>query len=210
MSHSKKEIEIKKAQVENLHSLADCHLASFPGRFMAEMGHRWICSLYKFFINHPEVICYIAIDNTEKVIGLAVGGKPDTRDRFLKYAMFHYPHIILWKFLTKTLVCKTLIEELAGKLGLKEKNNFHERNKTENTNNKQGNLLSICVLPEYQGSGAAGELIESFQNACAAQGYKQLTLSVLNENSRAKAFYQKHRWQETGISGSSTKYVLKL
>ena len=203
-------IEIKKAQPENLRSMADCHLESFPGHFMTEMGHKWICSLYKFFINHPEGICYIAEDNKEKVVGLAVGGKPDIRDRFLKYAMIRYPHIILWKFLTKALVRKTLINELVRKLVLKREKNLPEKAEPKNINIKQGNLLSICVLPERQGGGVADELIESFQGACADMGYEQIKLSVLCENSRAKSFYQKHGWQESEISGSSTKYVLKL
>ena len=210
LSHSDKNIKIKEAQLENIRSMADCHLASFPGRFMTEMGHKWICFMYKYFINHPEGICYIAIDNTEKVIGLVVGGKPDIRERFLKYAMLHYPHIIFWKFLTKTLVRRTLINELIRKLGLKRKNNLPEMNENKSTNIKDGNLLSICVLPELQGSDVAGELIKSFQNTCADMGYEHLTLSVLNENSRAIAFYKKHGWQEMETSGNSTKFFLKL
>ena len=177
---------------------------------MTEMGHKWICSLYKFFINHPEGVCYIAVDNTGKVVGLAVGGKPDIRDRFLKYAMLRYPYIIFWKFLTKALVRNTLVNEFVRKLDLKREKNHPEKAEVININIKRGNLLSICVLPERQGRSVADELIESFQHACADMGYEQLTLSVLSENSRAKAFYKKHRWQEGEISGSSTKYVLKL
>ena len=89
-------------------------------------------------------------------------------------------------------------------------NKLPENIETTNTNMKIGNLLSICVLPERQSSGLADKLIESFQNACLTQKYKQLTLSVLSENTRAIAFYKKHQWQQKEISGNSTKFVLEL
>ncbi|MBN2181651.1 MAG: GNAT family N-acetyltransferase [Sedimentisphaerales bacterium] len=203
-------ISIEPARIENVPGMADCHAIAFPGRFMSEMGHGWLCALYLYFINQSGGICYVASDCAGKVVGFAAGGEPDIRGRFLRAAMWRYPHIIFWKFLTKPLVRSVLLEELFKKLHLKHKPLSPEEIATSETSVKCGNLLSICVLPDYRGAGVAGRLIEDFYKACVAKGYRRLTLSVLTENCRAVAFYKKHHWRETGISGASTKFALDI
>jgi ribosomal protein S18 acetylase RimI-like enzyme len=207
---SGKSVSIKQAQAPNVSGMAQCHISAFPGRFMTEMGPRWLCTLYRFYINHPGGVCYVAADSTDKVAGFAVGGEPDIRERFLHTVLLRYPHIIFWKFLTKPLVRAVLLEELFKKLHLKRKEISSENIDSHKTLPKCGNLLSICVLPDYKGTGVANQLIETFQKACAAEGYRHLTLSVLSENLRAIAFYKKHGWYATGVTGASTKFALDL
>ena len=207
---SGKSVSIIQAQTRNIFGMAQCHTVAFPGRFMTEMGPRWLCALYRFYIDHPGGICYVAVDSVDKVVGFAVGGEPNIREQFLRTAMLRYLHIIIWKFLTKALVRAVLLEELFKKLHLKRKENSSEKIGTYETLPKCGNLLSICVLPNYKGTGVASQLIETFQKACAAKGYRRLTLSVLSENSRAVAFYKKHGWYETSVTGASTKFALDL
>ena len=190
--------------------MAYCHTFAFPERFMTEMGHRWLYALYRFYIKHPGGVCYVAVDSAEKVVGFAVGGEPVIRQKFLRSAMLRYPHIIFWKFFTRHIVRSVLLDELFKKLHLRRKASSSENIDTDKTLPKSGNLLSICVLPDYKGTGIASRLIETFQKACAAAGYGCLTLSVLSENSRAVAFYKKHRWYETGVTGASTKFALDL
>jgi ribosomal protein S18 acetylase RimI-like enzyme len=177
---------------------------------MTEMGYHWLCALYRFFIKHRGSICRIAIDANGKVVGLAVGGNPHIRDEFLSTALLRYPHLIFWKFLSKRLVRRVLLQELAGKLRRKRTAAHSGDTKAPSAGIRSGNLLSICVLPDYKGTGVAGKLIESFQLACAAEGYERLTLSVLSENSRAVAFYEKHGWRQSGKSGESTRFCLDL
>jgi ribosomal protein S18 acetylase RimI-like enzyme len=207
---SAKSVTIKQAQIPNISGMAFCHTFAFPGRFMTEMGNRWLCALYRFFIKHPGGICYVAMDSAGKVAGFAVGGEPDIREQFIRTAMLRYPHIIFWKFLTRHIVRTVLLDELLKKMHLKRKEISLENIDSHETLPKCGNLLSICVLPDYKGTGIASRLIETFQKACAAAGYRCLTLSVLSENSRAMAFYKKHNWYETGVTGASTKFALDL
>jgi ribosomal protein S18 acetylase RimI-like enzyme len=207
---SGKSVSIIQAQTPNVSGMAQCHTVAFPGRFMTGMGYRWLCALYLFYINHPGGVCYVTIDSTGKVVGFAVGGDTGIREQFLRTAMLRCPHIIFWKFLTRSLVRAVLLDELAKKLHLKRRDNSTENIGTDKTLPKYGNLLSICVLPDYKGTGIASQLIETFQKTCAAKGYRCLTLSVLSENSRAVAFYKKHGWHETGVAGASTKFALDL
>ena len=207
---SGKSVSIKPVKIPNVSGMAQCHTVAFPGRFMTEMGHRWLCALYRFYINHPGGVCYVAIDSAGKVAGFAVGGEPGIRQQFLRSAMLRYSHIIFWKFLTRPIVRAVLLEELFNKLHLKRKASSSENIDTRGNLPKCGNLLSICVLPDYKGTGVANKLIETFQKACAAKGYRRLTLSVLSENLRAITFYKRHGWYQTGVIGASTKFALDL
>jgi ribosomal protein S18 acetylase RimI-like enzyme len=203
-------VKIKEACNEHVSGMVQCHIKSFPERFMTEMGYHWLCALYRFFIKHRGSICRIAIDANGKVVGLAVGGNPHIRDEFLSTALLRYPHLIFWKFLRKRLVRRVLLQELAGKLRRKRAAAHSGDTKAPSNVVRSGNLLSICVLPDYKGTGVAGKLIESFQLACSAEGYERITLSVVSENSRAVAFYKKHGWRQSGKSGESTRFCLDL
>jgi ribosomal protein S18 acetylase RimI-like enzyme len=203
-------VKFTKAQEVHIPGMAQCHIKSFPGRFMTEMGCHWLCALYRFFIRHNKSICRIAVDADGKVIGLAVGGNPYIRDEFLNSALFRYPHLIFWKFLSKQLVRRVLLQELARKLQRKRTAVRPDNAKAPNAGIRSGNLLSICVLPECEGTGVGRRLIESFQLACKAEGYNRLTLSVLKQNSRAVAFYTKKHWRRSSISGDSIRFVLDL
>ncbi len=103
-----------------------------------------------------------------------------------------------------------LLQELARRLQRKRAAAHSGDSKSPSTGIRSGNLLSICVLPDYEGTGVGGKLIESFQLACKAEGYERLTLSVLKQNSHAVAFYQKHGWHQSGLSGESIRFYLDL
>jgi len=203
-------VKVIKAQEVHIPGMARCHIKSFPARFMTEMGHHWLCALYRFFIRHKRSICRVAVDADGKVIGLAAGGYPHIREEFLRSALFRYSHLLLWKFLSKRLVRRVLLKELARKLQRKNAAALSKDISTPGAGIRSGNLLSICVLPECEGTGVGGELIQSFQLACKAEGYQRLTLSVDKENSRAAAFYEKHGWRRGGVSGESIRFVLDL
>jgi ribosomal protein S18 acetylase RimI-like enzyme len=203
-------VKITKVQEVHIPGMSQCHIKSFPGRFMTEMGYHWLCALFRFFIKHRGGICRVAVDADGKVIGLAVGGNPYIRNEFLNSALFCYPHLIFWKFLSKRMVRRVLLQELVRKLHLKHAAAPSRDTKAPGDGIRSGNLLSICVLPDYEGTGVAGKLIESFQLACKAEGYKRLTLSVLKQNSHAVSFYNKHGWHQNGISGESVRFVLDL
>ena len=203
-------IKVTQASKVHIPGMAKCHIESFPGRFMTEMGYYWLCALYRFFIKHRGGICRVAVDADGKVIGLAVGGNPHIRKEFLSSALYRYPHLLFWKLLSKKLVRRVLLQELARKLRRKNIAAISRDTKVPNNGIRSGNLLSICILPEREGTGAGGKLIESFQLACKTDGYNRLTLSVLKQNSRAAAFYKKHGWRQIGISGDSIRFSLDL
>jgi ribosomal protein S18 acetylase RimI-like enzyme len=67
-------------------------------------------------------------------------------------------------------------------------------------------LLSIAVLPEHRGHGAANMLIEQFVNNCCKNGVGRVTLTVKVNNGRARAFYEKCGWLMTRQDDSVAHY----
>lgn len=202
------QIQIREAELSDLDGMASCHVAAFPERFMTEMGLHWLKGFYSYYIRHNRGHSIVAVDGAGRVLGLAVGGKCGIRDKFLRKAFFLYPHVILWKFFTSSLVRKRLFAELFDKLHTGRSASKEVASASKTTN--RGNLLSIAVYPEYQGTGIAGQLIESFQEAIAEVGYDFLELYVLSDNLRAIGFYKKHGWYEVGKYKNSTKFQVDL
>lgn len=61
-----------------------------------------------------------------------------------------------------------------------------------------GEIVSLYLLPEYMGRGFGKPLLEATVAALAGQGYRDVFLWVLEENRRARAFYEKMNFQLSG------------
>jgi len=62
-------------------------------------------------------------------------------------------------------------------------------------NNKRGDLLSVCVLPEYRGKGYAQQLMESFLAAMKSSGMEICLLSVDAINTTARRYYERNGFE---------------
>lgn len=61
-----------------------------------------------------------------------------------------------------------------------------------------GEIVSLYLLPSYIGRGCGGPLLEAAVSALAARGYRNIFLWVLEENRRARAFYERMGFQSSG------------
>jgi len=82
-----------------------------------------------------------------------------------------------------------------------------------------GEVISIYLLPEYFGAGYAQPLLEGALNALQSKGYRHAYLWVLEQNTRARRFYEKqgfkanHDFTTITIAGKELKelrYVKQL
>jgi GNAT superfamily N-acetyltransferase len=62
-----------------------------------------------------------------------------------------------------------------------------------------GELYGVYVLPEAWGTGAGGELMETALAELGA-AFREAILWVLEDNPRARRFYEKHGWQPDGAT----------
>lgn len=63
--------------------------------------------------------------------------------------------------------------------------------------NGWGEIISLYVLPQYFGEGYGKQLFLHAIKDLKEQGYDKIYLWVLEENSRARAFYERHGFSPT-------------
>ena len=61
-----------------------------------------------------------------------------------------------------------------------------------------GEIVSLYLLPEYIGRGYGRPLLEAAVETLAGQGYRDVLLWVLEDNHRARAFYEKQGFRFGG------------
>lgn len=199
------------ASVEHLPGMTRCHQAAFPGQPMTILGSRWLAALYAYYVNHPAGVALVAVAPDHTVVGLAVGGDPAIRSDFLRTARWRYAPLLLSRVLTSAVIRGRAVRGLAQLLR-------RTRGPTTTAAEREagllgvrlGSLLSIGVLPEARGSGCAGALLTAFAEHCRARGFGYVELSVLANNTRAVAFYEKHGWQRLEHDGLSVHFGLRL
>ena len=63
-----------------------------------------------------------------------------------------------------------------------------------------GEIISIYFLPEYMGKGYGKALLQAAVDRLAEAGCKDILLWVLEENERAKRFYERNGFTASGVS----------
>lgn len=83
----------------------------------------------------------------------------------------------------------------------------------------EGELFAIYVLPEAWGTGAGDALMQAGIAAMREAGYLEAILWVLDDNPRARRFYEREGWELdggakdgefVGISAAEVRYRIKL
>jgi GNAT superfamily N-acetyltransferase len=70
----------------------------------------------------------------------------------------------------------------------------------------RGEVWAFYLHPDAWGSGAAGQLMDHVEERLNAEGFATAVLWVLEDNPRARRFYERHRWSATGLSAAFDEY----
>ena len=70
----------------------------------------------------------------------------------------------------------------------------------------RGEVWAFYVHPEAWGTGAAPALIEHVETRLLTEGFDTAVLWVLDDNPRARRFYERHGWAASGISANFDDY----
>jgi GNAT superfamily N-acetyltransferase len=70
----------------------------------------------------------------------------------------------------------------------------------------RGELYAFYFDPGAWGDGSAAALIDHVEERLGAEGFEQAVLWVLEDNPRARAFYERHGWTRSGITAEYDAY----
>jgi GNAT superfamily N-acetyltransferase len=65
----------------------------------------------------------------------------------------------------------------------------------------EGHFRGMAVLPEWQGSGVATQLLQAVESDLKARNCTRITLDTTNPLQRAVRFYERHGYRRSGLVG---------
>ena len=200
-------MNITKASKRDLADVANVHINCFRDSFSTQLGIRLLTKFYNtYFEKNPDLFC-IAKDSSDVVVGFCMGylsSDENLTNRFIKKNFFHFLGRCLllavtfnkrfwtkfFSFFRKTSKEIIVVDEELFKVD------------TSFT----GDLLSICVLPEYRGKGVSSLLMSYYEKELLKKNMKYCALSVEPKNAIAIHFYKKHGYKECKKSNNCLVY----
>lgn len=70
----------------------------------------------------------------------------------------------------------------------------------------RGEVWALYLHPDEWGTGTASRLMEHTEVRLRAEGFDTAVLWVLEDNPRARRFYEKHGWTASGITAAFDEY----
>jgi len=198
---------------KHLSAVITIHQIAFPGYFLTELGRPFLRAMYGWYVHHHDAIAHVALADG-RVIGFVTGTANGLtyRRSLIQERWLPMSGALVWRFLTRPLWSLSMIGRRRKDLVqavkiLSERWSWAVRQAAQSIGQQkagsaipEASLLSIAVLPEVQGCGVALALLAEFEVEARARGCVEATLSVKDDNPRARRFYEKANWKETSCS----------
>ena len=160
--------------------LATLHLESFKDFFLTSLGTRFFTTYSTSCLKSDESIAICATDDNGKLIGFSVGCQRSKgfHKRLIRQNLtaFVLQGIIILFSNPKAII------RLGNNLG---------KNSDKRDDGNYAELLSIGVLPNYNGQGIGKELIRKFEEDAVNKGCAEMALTTdFNENNKVLEFYK--------------------
>lgn len=165
----------------DLKSVSNVHLASFPGFFLSFLGPRFLSLFYSGICSAPEGIAIVYLNASNQAAGF-VAGTINPRGfytRLLKRDWYKFALAAFIPVLNKPKVAIRIARAF-----------LHP---SENPpGDDVAGLFSIGVLPELQGTGAGKRLVQAFLDIARERGCKKVFLTTdRDSNDAVNSFYRK-------------------
>jgi ribosomal protein S18 acetylase RimI-like enzyme len=169
----------RKLNVIDVSEITLIHIKSFKDFFLTSLGKRFLNTYYKSCLKSAESIAICAIDENQNLVGFSVGcvHSKGFHKRLIKKSLldFMVQGIIILFSNPKAII------RLLNNLG---------KNTNKEDNGNYAELLSIGVLPNFNGYGIGKELIKRFEEEAKLRNAKEIALTTdLQNNDRVLEFY---------------------
>lgn len=216
-------ITIRPATLSDMYNVSVVHRKCFPAKehFSTLMGGEELNNLtelmYKEYLLEDNL--FFVAEEKGRIIGFCMGfyyGSKAMQNFYRKYKSLFtrkcfslllqgYP--LAWKKLNTATLEK--YRNLKSKL-LHKDCTLRYILVSEDINIPSASLLSIAVLPEYQGKGVSQMLINEFGQLLRTNGVHAYTLSTWNNNDRAIAFYNRIGMRKRGYKQNILQFIRDL
>ena len=182
-----KSVKICKAKALDIEKVVSIHLSCFRNSFSSALGKKILSNYYRSYLdNSPDLFLVARCDDS--VVGFVTGYCCDDKEAFNSFKKRNRIRIYLRVFLHFCLFDKRVFKKIFCKPG---KETVLLPQLDEVRKNKKGDLLSICVLPEYRKNNIATDLEKEFTKELLTKNRDYCILSCLANNFIANNFYEK-------------------
>lgn len=202
-------MSVRQAKRTDLKHIASIHTKCFPDSFSTQLGEKLLIRFYVEYMKlNPDLFLVATVKG--KVVGFCMGylmEKAPSMKEYVKHNFFDISLRCIRLLLTGN---KQIYGKIASQFKRKEGYQIVDIGIHSRAMHDMGDLLSICVLPTYRGSGLAGELLEQYVSIMGKKGRSVCLLSVDPENKRAVHFYENHGFTLYRISQGTVTYARRL
>ena len=193
----------RQVQEKDLNTIVSVHQKCFPDYFLTTMGTKLLSKFYKEYYDENKEL-FIVAENDDDIVGFVMGYLTGSQAR----ASFERKNRLL---LIIKVIGRCLIFDKEAILRVKKKiQSFIKKQPTNTDQPKEATLLSICILPDYQGGKRAETLVRLFENALQKMNKHIYTLSVKNDNIRGIRFYEKVGFSVQKRTEKNTTFIKEL
>ncbi|MEK6802004.1 MAG: GNAT family N-acetyltransferase [Nitrospirota bacterium] len=180
---------------EMLKNVAGIHLEAFAGYLNAQFGRGYAKAFVRWFSKRKGAIAIAAVDSNRNVIGYALGapvGYGQTLNRELFWSVAGRIILRPWLFLNPQL-WKVLIARVKILLGLTQ-----TASDVLELPEPSMSLVAIGVVPTQRRGKIGQRLMEAFEARARESQMRSAVLSVYENRTAARRFYEKCGWQPDG------------
>lgn len=161
----------RQFKISEYPDIVNIHLLAFNNFFLTTLGSRFLSTYYKACLKSKEIISICAVNDDAKIIGFSIGciQSKGFHKRLLKENIFKFFIEGLIILFSKPQALIRLLKNL-------------EKNKNINDDGNYCDLLSIAILPEYNGLGIGKDLINNFEEEATKRGCVKISLTTDAEN----------------------------
>lgn len=192
---NRQNFSVMPAEYKQIEGIVQCRMKAFPDYFITKIGPGFIKASSRFYIDNQDGIIYVAENSSGRVIGVVSGGNPKLRKQFTRKCVPYLFIDVAFAAIRSGFVRKRLMQyalvffkKILIKVKLIKPEIIDESQKEQDG---VASLSLICTHPDFVGKGIGAALVETFEKQCRNKGYKEIKLSVFNNNHPAIALYTK-------------------
>jgi ribosomal protein S18 acetylase RimI-like enzyme len=200
----------------DLESIAMIHIVAFPKSALTKLGFEAVRRYYEWQIIGPHDSVNIGAFKDRELVGFCFGGI--FRGSLGGFLEKNRNFLILQVIIRPWLLLNPLFRD---RIQFATKRVFHflspAKKETESLTKVSSippmpsfGILSIGVLPQYQGLGTSKFLMEYSEDEAKKRGFTKMNLTVHPSNGRAVRFYEKMGWQKDIINGDWNGHMSKF